>query len=378
MRIGIITRRFWPYCGPYEMEAADVAQALAQVGHSVEILTIHWEKNWPIRFQFREVDVQRFSRRLGGPWGMFRYLRDLNRHISQSHFDLLIIYGLADDSWAALRNFVQTMPVGLRIDRADWNAFVTRRFHFRQRRILNQLARVWVDDSGTRDALVQYNVKPGSIEIVPPCIQLPGNFENSSRLRTTYRASLADAHPVLDLEPHSPFAVCGCQLNDEGLEDLLLAWKLVLRQLSRARLWILGDEPEQHVIWNRVCDLQMAHSIAMPGQFDQLEELLIAADLYIHPLISSISCHRFARAMAAGSCVVAVESEFTGRWLKHNQNGILVPPRNPPSLASALINAFQEAELRNRLGSAAQISQPFLIENWLDRFLNLKAPVESS
>jgi glycosyltransferase involved in cell wall biosynthesis len=355
------------------MEAADVAQALSQAGHLVEILTIHWEGSWPISFQFREVDVHRFNRRLGGPWGMFRYLRDLNRHINQSRFDALIIYGLADDSWAALRNYAHSMPVGLRIDQADWNAFVTRRFHFRQRRILNQLTRVWVDDAQTRDALIHYNVDPDSIEIIPPCIQLPANFEYSSRQRSTLRASLSDAHPILDLEPHLPFAVCGSPLNDEGIEILLLSWKLVLRQLSRARLWILGDGNLQQDVWNRVSDLQLAHSIVLPGQFDQLEELLIAADLYVHPSIFSLSCHRLARAMAAGTCVVAVESDFTSRWLTQAQNGILVPPRNPQALADALINAFQNLELRNRLGSAAQASQRFQVENWLDRFLKLKA-----
>jgi glycosyltransferase involved in cell wall biosynthesis len=361
------------------MEVADIAQAIAQAGHLVEVMTIHWDKNWPIHFRFREITVNRFNRRLGGPWGMFRYLRDLHSYVNESQFDALIIYGLTDESWAALRNFVHTIPLGLRVDRQDWNDFVNRRFHFRQRRFLKHLAQIWVYDQETQQALVQSLVPPEIIEIVPPCIQLPADFERSASRKTTIRASLSDAHPILELEPHYPFALCASPLDDPGMDRLLQAWRLVVRQLPRARLWILGEGQGQHETWQKICDLQITHSVAMPGQFDQIEDLLVAADLYLHPSIANTPCHRLARAMACASCVLAVDTPFSRSSIYHLKNGILVSDPGPQPLAEAIVGAFGSVDLRNELGNAARdVGKQFCVENWVDAFLRLTAATDSS
>jgi glycosyltransferase involved in cell wall biosynthesis len=371
VKVGIITRRFWPYCGPLEMEAADVAQAIAQAGHQVEVLTIHWEKGWPSSFRFREIDVTRFSRRLGGPWGMFRYLRDLNAYVHEAQFDQLIIYGLADESWAVLRNFLYTIPLGLRLDRNDWHIFASRRFHFRQRRFLKQLARIWVDDAETSRLLEQAQIPAEILEVVPPCIQIPADFERSSGHKTTLRTSLSDTHPILELEPHYPFVLCASTQGEAGIDTLLSAWKQVLGQHPRARLWILGEGPQQEATWQKVCELQISHSVAMPGQFDQIEELLVAADLYVHATVSDVPCHRLARAMACGACIVALESQFTRHWIEHGRSGILTP-NSPQSMADSIVTAINHADRRSSLGSAAQlVGQQFFVDRWVDRFVSL-------
>jgi glycosyltransferase involved in cell wall biosynthesis len=370
VRIGIISRRFWPFSGPLEVEAADIAQAIASAGHQVEILTIHWEKNWPRRFQFREIEVVRFSRRFGGPWGMFRFLREMERYIAQTQFDALVVYGLAVETWSAVRNFAAKLPVALRIDEVEWNHFLARRFSFQKRRPLNQLARIWADSPQTQQVLFQFGVSAEIIEFVPPCIQLAHDFERSSTRRSLLRSCLSDTHPILEVEPQLPLVVCASSLEDEGIDHLLSAWKLVARHLPRARLWILGEGQLQHSVWQRVCDFDLANAVVMPGQFDELDDILVAADVYLHASVASLNSHAFARALASGSCVVAVANSFTQRYVENYCNGLIVPPANPPALAEALLQALRDCELRQRLGAAAsEAGRVFHTNSQLERLL---------
>lgn len=368
--MGIISRRFWPYCGPLEIEAADLAQAMSSAGHEVEILTIHWEKNWPRHFQFREMEVVRFARRLGGPWGMFRFLREMGRYIDQARFDGLIVYGLARESWAAVRNFGSQLPVTLRIDELEWKNFAAHRLSSRQRRSLNQLLQICVDSPHTQQALLQHDLWEEKIQVIFPGVHQSSDFEKSSARRSLLRSCLSDTHPILEIEPQMPLVVCGSSLEDEGIDLLLAAWKMVIRQMPRARMWLLGEGASQHRVWQRICDFELANFIIMPGLFDELDDILVAADVYLQASAAPLNSHHFARAMVSSTCVVAVANPFVRSFIEHQSNGLLVAPGDATVLAEALLSCLSDAELRRRLGEAAgKTSVVFRIERLLGRWL---------
>ncbi len=370
MQIGIISGRFWPYCDFPESEAADVAQALTSEGHSVEVLTIHWQKNWPRTFQLREFNVVRFGRRRGGPWGMFRYLRELIAYIQHAQFDLLIVYDLTSESWGAIRSLAATMPVCLRINQSGWESFLTRRISYRQHKSLNQLQKILVDTPETREALIRNQIRPERITVLGPCIRYPHSFVKSLDQQTRIRSSLSDAHPILTIDSGQPLVVCGTDLADEGVPQLIDGWRRVLTQVPRAMLWLLGDGDPARGIWNRIRELDLSSSIIMPGYFDVLDDVLIAADVYVHAGVRGTACNRFAQAMACETCTVAISNPFVMRWIEHRKNGLLVPPSDPQTLAETMIAALQNSELRAILGASARATaKPFQVEHAIEHFM---------
>ena len=71
LRIAIVSRRFWPYSGTTEFAVADLASQIKRQGHSVEILTVRWEKNWPLYFDYDEIPIRRINRSQSHPWLWF-------------------------------------------------------------------------------------------------------------------------------------------------------------------------------------------------------------------------------------------------------------------------------------------------------------------
>ena len=176
LRLAIITRRFWPYCGPAEMEAAELAELITQSGHHLEIITVRWEKNWPRIFRFRDLEVTRIGRPIGGPWGMFRYLRKLSRHVKEANLNGLIVFGLHDESWAAIRNFAPQLPLFVRISSADLSGKSRRPFNSRQLAALRKVKQIIVDSPTTCDWLLQHHhIAESLVSVVPIGVRIDLN-----------------------------------------------------------------------------------------------------------------------------------------------------------------------------------------------------------
>jgi glycosyltransferase involved in cell wall biosynthesis len=356
LRLAIVTRRFWPYCGPAELGAGEIAEAILRAGHHVEILTVRWEKNWPRKFAFREIGVTRLGRPVTGPWATFRFLRSLSRYVKEVDLDGIIVYGLQEESWAAIRNFARQLPVVVRVDQLAVTGEFRSQFSGRQLAALNSVKRVLVDSHWTSMQLAKNNaITAGLVSVVPEAVVIDPTFQRSLSRQGTSRVALSDAHPILQIEATQPLVVCGAPLNgDRGLFDLVEAWPRVLDRFPNARLWILGDGVKSRQVWERIVELNLANSVIMPGFFDDLSDIFQAADVYVHPLRSDASCGCLVRALAAGVCTVATTTMATEELITKNVSGLLTPTENPSALAEAIHLALNSNDLRERLGRAAQ------------------------
>ena len=360
LKIAIVSRRFWPFSGTTEFAVSDLALAIKKAGHEVEILTVRWEKSWPSYFDYQEIPIRRVSRSASAPWSSFRYLRNLQRQIHEVNPDGIIVFGIGEETWSISKSFGSRTPFVIRLDN---HAFGVRpgRPNLSSRQIgsLKNAERIIAESDWTSERLKDHpGLEQAQVEVVPDPIALDCVDENLSgktpASKATARNSISDAHPVLMIEPTQPLVICGSPMNgDVGLIDLVNAWPRVLKQYPKARLWIVGEGVKSRMVWEKIVELNLVHTVIMPGSFDELEDVFHAADLYVHPLRSDQSCSFLTRAMCNGVCSVVTKTKATVSIVEGNTNGLVVLPESPQALAEAIIYGLGSVDLRDRLGRAA-------------------------
>ncbi len=355
-KLAIVTRRFWPFAGTTEMASADLAGAIKQAGHDIELFTIRWEKTWPAYFQFQEFPVHRINRPISGPWGSFRYLRALSRQLVELQPDGIIAFGLGDEAWTISKKFAKAIPIVIRLDNHEFGGQHSQlSLTARQITSLNTATRVIVESDWTAERLTAHpSVNTDSIRVVANGIRIDPVHRRSLAQHGSSRVAISDAHPILMIEPAQPLVVCGSPLNgDPGMLDLIDAWPRVIARFPNARLWILGDGKKGREVWERLLDNHIVNSVIMPGSFDDLTNVFQAADVYVHPLRSNESCSFLTRALVNGVCSVVTANRATEAQVENNVSGLVFPPNNPRAMADAMILALSNIELRDRLGLAA-------------------------
>src|SRR5947199_179620 len=75
--------------------------------------------------------------------------------------------------------------------------------------------------------------------------------------------------------------------GDKGLSDLLVAWSLLAAERPHARLWLIGDGPERDDLAGQLDSLGLGGTVAMPGVFDDVEDVLRAADVFVYPTLEA-------------------------------------------------------------------------------------------
>ncbi|MFK7766228.1 MAG: glycosyltransferase family 4 protein [Mariniblastus sp.] len=390
LNVAIVARRFWPLAGSTEFAVGDLADALNSKGHHVNILTIRWERNWPSDFHYRESPVRRINRPVSGPWGSYRYLRNLNQTLGEYPLDGIVVFGLDEEAWSIAKAYGGKIPFVIRIDNhllGDKSGQPS--LNSRQITSLAAADKILCESRWTAERLLNHpSVASTSIaskiSVCPDPIHISVNHQRSPARQGSARIAVSDAHPILMIEPTQPLVICGAPMNgDNGLNDLVNSWTRVLKRHPKARLWIIGEGKKSRKVWDRINDKHLVNSVIMPGSFDDLDDVFQAADLYVHPLRSDESCSILARAMTAGVCSIVTDTRATRDLIQPSTdgndfiNGIVVKPGDNAALTEAMLLALGNKDMRDRLGRAAARSTAntydasTVLHDFIDTFVSL-------
>lgn len=303
-----------------------------------------------------EFPVVRINRPLSGPWGSFRYLRNLTRKIMDLKPDGMVVFGLREEAWTIAKSLGGRIPFVIRISQNEFSRTgLPNKLGARDEAALAAAEKILVESQSTAETLQSLStLSPDRIQAVPDGIEIGSCYDRSIARQTASRIAISNAHPMLMIDPTQPLVVCGSPLTgDEGLLDLIEAWQRVADRFPRARLWILGDGHKSRDVWEKILENNLVNSAIMPGSFDDLSDVFHAADVYVHPLRSDQVCGIMTRALAAGVCPVVTSTQATYRTVEHEVSGIVVGSRSPSDLADTLIRTLDDQDLRCRLGRAA-------------------------
>ena len=185
-----------------------------------------------------------------------------------------------------------------------------------------------------------YAVPPARLAVVPEPIDL-----------TDWRRRFAAVAPGRAERP-TVLAVARMYPR-KRLEDLLRAAAILRGRIPDARVRIVGGGPESARLRALQHDLGLGESVVFLGEVSRgdLAVEYVSAHCFCLPTVQEGFGLAFAEAMAAGLPVVGCRAAAVPELVEDRRTGLLVTPRRPDELATALETLLMDEELRKTLGA---------------------------
>lgn len=360
MRLALVTRRFWPLVGGAEMAMANLAVEFRRQGHDVRVITARWEPHWPLELEHREVPVLRLPQPRVRGWGTLRYMWSLGRWMRDHHRELdgVLVSMLKHDAYAVLGELhSHRVPVVLRAEgggaTGDCHWQQTARFGARIRTRCLEADAVVALTSTIETELLRAGYSPQKIVRIDNGVRIPA--PRSAQRRLIGRLALQEANCDLATDERTPVVVYTGRLAEaKGLFDLVRCWEGIVEKWPAARLWLVGEGPDRERLYDCVCDLGLKYRVCLPGAFDDIDEVLQAADLFVLPSYAEGMSLALLEAMAAGLPVVATDIPGNRDLVEDGKTGRLAAPRSPEQLFKIIDELLDNPRQAAALGEAAR------------------------
>ncbi|WP_298331445.1 glycosyltransferase family 4 protein [Haloactinopolyspora sp.] len=194
-----------------------------------------------------------------------------------------------------------------------------------------------------------------AFDVPPEDLTVILNAVDESAWRTTPEARQA-MRERFGIPPTTPLLVFGGRLEWEKGTDICIEALARIRQRHHDARLVLAGAGSQEINLRRLAQrLQIDHVVQFPGRLDQpeLAALFGAADVALVPSSYEPFGIVALEAAAAGTPVIAGDSGGLREVIEHEVTGLLVPPRDPDSLASAALRLLDDKGLAERLVRAA-------------------------
>ncbi|MEM3393345.1 MAG: glycosyltransferase family 4 protein [Candidatus Bathyarchaeia archaeon] len=144
----------------------------------------------------------------------------------------------------------------------------------------------------------------------------------------------------------------------KGLDVLLKAFKLVIKDYEGARLLIVGEGNLKGEYQKQCASLGLVNKVIFAGNVPDefLPKFYAASDMLILPSKDRSEGFGLTILEANASGKPAIGSNVGGipSVIKHGVNGLLVPPFNEEALASSILTLLRNEELAKRMGEAGR------------------------
>jgi glycosyltransferase involved in cell wall biosynthesis len=367
LRVALVTRRFWPLVGGTERVMATLAEELAQLEAKPLVLTAQWDSHWPAEINHAGTPVQRLPQPQVRGWGTLRYLWSLSSWLKahRDELDAVIVSGLEYEAYTAVTALAgSSVPVILRAETAgpagdcQWQR--ESRFGKRIKRRCQQAAAIVAASDAVSAELLAAEYSSDRVQCIPNGVPIPE--PRTSQRREAARAILGEANPDMKVSDDTPVALYVGRLSAEkGLHDLVRAWRRIINAWPEARLWLVGEGPDRDDLYDRLRDHELKYHVAMPGAFDDVTELLYAADVFVLPSYEEGTTLSLLEAMAAALPVVASDIPGHERLATHREHALLAPIKNPVALAESIAEVLT---LSDEAAARAERARQHVMDNY--------------
>ena len=174
------------------------------------------------------------------------------------------------------------------------------------------------------------------------------------------------ARTRLGLHPEAVWVGTVARLDAVKRLDLFLR---ALAELPDVHAVIVGDGPERAGLSALAGQLGVAERVVFAGHQTDVRTWLAAMDLFVLPSDWEGMSNALLEAMAAGLTVVATAVGGTPEVVVDRVTGLLVPPRDPQTLADAILRLLRDPDLRKQMGKAGRerVVEHFSVERMVER-----------
>ncbi|HID93237.1 MAG TPA: glycosyltransferase family 1 protein [bacterium (Candidatus Stahlbacteria)] len=333
MNILIASDNYYPRPGGISEHIYHVAKELRKLGHNVKILTTHHGRSKSTEDIIRiGIALPFFSN-----WSFTRLAVGINvrgkvkRFMKRNKFDIVHVHGLTPFlplyalRYSDAKN-VATFHV----------AFETFGLYTLFRKLLKNYhqkidAAVAVSKVAEKSMQMYF---PGEYRIIPNGIDIERFNPNVKPFD-----ELKDGFNVLFVGRFEP---------RKGLIFLIEAFPKVLAEAKDARLIIVGSGNIKAIIPPKI----RKHVYVVPyARPEDIPRYYVSADVFVSPAIAKESFGIvLLEAMASGRPVIASDIPGYRCAMKEGEGGIFVPPKDPDSIARAILELYNNPNLRRELG----------------------------
>ena len=148
----------------------------------------------------------------------------------------------------------------------------------------------------------------------------------------------------------------GYLLRRKGVQYLIEAMPLILREFKDVRLRIVGDGPFKGELARLVKRLSLDDKVRFEGLVprDELAKYYVNCDVYVQPSLSETFPSTIREAMSVGRPVIATKVGFVEEHLIDGVNGLLVPRGDVEEIANKVLLLLSDEDLRLRMGAKAR------------------------
>jgi glycosyltransferase involved in cell wall biosynthesis len=272
----------------------------------------------------------------------FRGAASLGRFVDEHRVNIVQTFFESSDLWAGSVTKAIT-DAKLIWSRRDMGILRTSKHHYAYRILAELPDAVFAVSEQVRQYCIQ-------TDGIPP-----------ERIRTIYNG--------LDLTSWPPRLPCSGPGNSiqvttvgnirhvKGHDILIRAAAIVLQEFPEVTFKVVGEPLEDEYFQSLrglVEELHLTDRFVFAGGSQSVREQLAESNIFVLPSRSEGFSNAIIEAMAAALPVVATDVGGNAEAVVSGVSGFLVPPEDPPALASALMKLIAAPELRARLGMAGR------------------------
>ncbi len=335
MDLGVYSRYF-PFFGGVEDRVYHLAKLLIKRGHNV---TIYASREWFPSYE--DFDVSDFDIVRAG-YDYFDLVAWTK--MSRKH-DLL--EGVSGYSWlaASLSGLISGTPTI-----ATVHSIMTRNPVFEYTKLLNKM----------RNAIRESIFLPYLYsKYITPSLYLKSRLHDVANIPedridvVPNGVDLLNYDQVEQFEKEDDQIVCLSRFEkSKHLEDAIVAMKWVIKEIPNAKLVIGGFGREYNNLQSLIRKLGLERHVKLVGKVfgEDKERLLKRGEIFVFPSTYEGFGIVLLEAFACNLPVVAVGVTAIPEIVRHNENGLLVPPRDPRSIADSLIHLLRNKDKAITMG----------------------------
>ncbi len=182
-----------------------------------------------------------------------------------------------------------------------------------------------------------------------------------------------DVHAELWLPSGAPLVGnVAALVPHKGHQYLITAAAIVIRSVPDARFVIVGDGELETKLRKQIRDLHLERHVLLAGFRPDALSLQKGFDLFALSSVTEGMGSVLLDAMAIGQATVATRAGGIPEVVVDGRTGVLVPVRDAPALASAIVSLLGDPDRRARLGAAARarVLESFSVERMVQRVLD--------